>query len=1235
MRERINRLAKGIIDMEVPKLLIQPERIEEEVQAGEIVRKEVFVTSENGLHSKGLVYSTNSRVQVQNSSFGGLRNHISYEINTKYLECDDMVEGSFYLVTNGGEKEIPYSFRVQAGTSGRTLGQLRESRDFARMAREDYEMALRIFEYRDFVDVPFMQDMHIRAVYDGLKGHGNRYGQLEQFLIALGVKKPVKLEISELQRQYHGLDQTVDGEIVIKRSGWGYTPIQVNVNGSFIQVVKQALDERDFQDDVCKFPYRIDPAELHGGKNFGSIELETAYETLVVKIEASAVQSKMMAQDLIPEEDVDADNPAVKITLEDADRRGSRYLRYLLLRLDYEGGRYSAEVLHKQMLEELEHLRKVYGPSMELVLMEAELKLLMGREDEVSELLESCKAAVVNCRMEHPEYYCLYQYLMLQLNPDREKKVSFNRLLRKYVEEGKSGYLIFYLYTKCEEQHCYENPGEMLTRMKVMYSEGCHSPFLYQQALAVWNDAPQLLYGAGSFEMQVLYFGARRQLVTKVLAVKAAKLACLRIQAGTSGLHSVGDMDETAGVHRDHAAMMKSQQALWLRILKLLYEQYPDKEILEAICSLMIRGECREERDFPWYERAVKEQLSLTRLYEYFLYSLPADYKQLIPKEVLLYFSYDNELDRMSRAVLYANIIRYMKPDSTIYREYQKEMGRFAAEQVLQSRIDNHLAVIYDAMIYEGMVDVPVARVLPSLLKSYRISVKNPRMRQVVVRYEELLEEGVYPIYNGIAYVPVFSSRCCILFQDAYGNRYTDVSHIKTPVLEKPQLEKKCFEVYPKHPMLLMGACRGIVDKAVLCEEDLKVLEQALEQLRLHPLYRGILTARMIEYYQKPESAEAGDMEAAFLSVVEEVVLSYAQKKAYCEALIAHGYYKEAYELLDEYRCEIEPEKLACLCARMILNQLFDQDELLLGLAFRVFEGQLADSVILDYLCEHFNGTSDQMYRVLEKAVAEHVESYDLEERLLAQMLFSGETKEIDKVFSLYIKRKKAGGLLVKAYFTVKSAEYFLYEIPADESVFRYLESMVYGTLDKEKVSTIYLLALTKYYAGLGQLDEEQKALCQAMVDVLLEDGMIFAHYKDLEGKVRIPEDILDKGIIQYVGHKDSRVDLQIRICPQEEKFHSDEMKRVYQGIFIRQKVLFEGESLEYRIYEQMGDERILMDEGIVICDRKKEGSGKGRFQLLNEMSMCLKLKEEPRLKQAMEEYVKKTEVIEGLFDLL
>ena len=49
----------------------------------------------------------------------------------------------------------------------------------------------------------------------------------------------------------------------------------------------------------------------------------------------------------------------------------------------------------------------------------------------------------------------------------------------------------------------------------------------------------------------------------------------------------------------------------------------------------------------------------------------------------------------------------------------------------------------------------------------------------------------------------------------------------------------------------------------------------------------------------------------------------------------------------------------------------------------------------------------DRMYEVLIRGVEEHVETYDLEERLLAQMMFTGSTAQIDSVFQLYVNRKK------------------------------------------------------------------------------------------------------------------------------------------------------------------------------------------------------------------------------------
>ena len=58
--------------------------------------------------------------------------------------------------------------------AGKTLGDLKTAEDFLHVAENDMETALRLLEYPDFVEVPFMQDLHVRALYDGLKGHGSR-----------------------------------------------------------------------------------------------------------------------------------------------------------------------------------------------------------------------------------------------------------------------------------------------------------------------------------------------------------------------------------------------------------------------------------------------------------------------------------------------------------------------------------------------------------------------------------------------------------------------------------------------------------------------------------------------------------------------------------------------------------------------------------------------------------------------------------------------------------------------------------------------------------------------------------------------------------------------------------------------------------------------------------------------------------------------------------------------------
>lgn len=1204
MRERINRLAKGIIDSEVPVIKVTPKETTDVVRSGGATRRELVVTSENNLHIKGLAYSSNFRVRLLNGAFGGTYNHLVYEVNTSFLEDGDVIKGAFYLVTNGGEREVPYSFRVELSTSGKALSDLKTAEDFAATAKNDYETALRLFEYRDFYEAPFMKDLHVRALYGGLKGRPDRKKELEEFLTGLGVKEPVKLSADESEWRFDEPAGVIEECITVTRSCWGYVSLEVTADCDFIEIPVRNIGDQDFTDDICEIVYRIHPGRMHQGLNQGRIIITGIEERFVVPVTAMV-------------------NPGGGISAEDAYTKEA-VAAYLHLRLQKEAGEYEEAVLlvpadtdegdvpHNRMLRALDEIEEMKGQLEAIKLLRAEIYLSDGRESQAALLMDECREKILAERQEKLELYCYYQYLRLILQPDEYQKESLVRLLRKYLEENPDLHNLFLILLKLDRRMS-ENPGGALSMMRRQFEAGMRSPFLYLHACRLLSEEPDLIRSIGPFELQVLSFGARYGAAGKEFALAAARLTL------TS----------------------RHFNRLHYRALGRLYEKYPEKEILEAVCSILIRGESRSAESFKWYEKGIKEGISLTRLYEYYLYALPKDYRYLLPKEVLLYFSYGgSELDRHSRALLYKNVLVYLKESDPLYEAYERDIEKFATEQLFESRIGSNLAVIYEHMIYKDVIDLPMAKVLPSILRSYRVECKNVKMKYVIVCYEELQEEDAFLLDDGVAYVPLFSEHSILLFQDAFGNRYSTVPYEKTPVMDKPDLEARCFELYPDHPMLRLRACDEVLKRGIADEKEAEMLEDAMEDGRLQPLYQRLLLSRIIEYYQHiplqaaDEDSSGGD---TYLVRLDKRLLTKEERQGICETLISRNYIEEAFDMIREFGCEdIQSKRLLKLCTRMILKNLFDEDPLLLHLSYRVFLEGMSDSVILDYLCEHYNGLTNQMYRVLLQGISEHVETYDLEERLVAQMMFSGCTETIDRVFSLYMNKKKTSDNIVRAYFTIKSSEYFLEDKTPDDKVFAYLEGAVNSSADKERIPTIYLLALTKYYSELSSLEEEQKELLRSTTAVLLEAGLVFPYFKTLAKYVPMPEDIMDKAMIQYHSDRNARIDFEVRILPDEEEYHCEDIGRTYQGIFVKKKVLFEGEIMEYRISELEDGQWVLKKEGSVSCDAvSAAGDTESRFACLNEMSLCLSLKDEEGLKKRMREYLTKNVAAEELFPLM
>ena len=813
-------------------------------------------------------------------------------------------------------------------------------------------------------------------------------------------------------------------------------------------------------------------------------------------------------------------------------------------------------------------------------------------------------------REEQVELYCFYQYLRLEIKPSLQQKESLVRYIRKLLwEDGEVRPYLFLMLMKLDETMA-QNPLELYRSMASLFNQGCNSPFLYASACRLLEAHPDLFVRLGDFEIQALYLGVQKGIVSRATALKAAGLAL--------GL--------------------KHYRKLVERLFAKLYQTYEEQAVLEAVCSLLIKGDCKEKDAFVWYEKALEQGINLTRLYEYFLYSLPDDYGHLLPKEVLLYFSYDKDLDRHSRQVLYRNILEYMNPSAELYQNYTRHMEQFAMEQLFQSRISRSLAVIYEHMIYKDMIDSRVARVLPGILKSCRIRCGDSRMKYVIVRYEELEDEEAFLLENQTAYVPLFSERSVLLFQDAYGNRYLDVKHWKVSVMDRPELLAQCYEVYPDHPMLKLSECRDIVNRGVETDDQAALLEEIVTQMHLSPVFEGRLMQAVTDYYCRKASEDKdgdGVFNCAYLVQIDKKHMAARQRQQICETLISQNYMREAYNMIRDYGSQyISTPRLMKLCTKTILMNLFDQDDLLLGLSHQVFCQGCYDSVILDYLCEHFNGTVSQMYEVLIQGVREHVETYDLEERLLGQMLFTGCCDQMDSVFELYMKRKTTKEMVVKAYFTQKSVQYFLEEKDMDQRVFEYLKQAVGNTFDKDRMPTIYLLALTRYFSTLDKVEAGDAELLKTMTSLLLEEGLVFPYTRELSKHIPVPEDIMDKAMVEYRGKKDAHPELQVRILPEETGYHSEDIRRVYQGIFVKQKVLFEGETMEYRIYDYLDGHRRLAAEGQVECDHKLEGKENSRFACLNEMGAAIKDRDDSRLLNAMEDYLKKSAALGRLFPM-
>lgn len=1147
MRERIHQLAEGRTDITQPSLELLVTSIEETLAAGQNYRGDIRITSGNGLPLRGLIYSGDSRVVLLQDTFAGVSAYIPYEVQADQLEPGMELTGAFDLVYNGGETRIPYVFRVRPGAGGRE-GLPETLADYAKMTRENPQEAEELYEKRAFAASPWMEDMSLRAVYDGLRRSVKRGRLAEEFLIAAGEKERMEITVPQTSRSFTVGQRGISDSIRVTKKGWGALRFAVTADADWIRLDRLLFSEKDMEEDSCEIPYHLVYEEMHAGKNLGRITVTTDFAEYSIPVCAEKASEGAQGAARRRErrkEELEFMKTLLLVTAEKGDQTENlEYLQYCW-----------------------EEMTGDSAPTARQKLYRAAIGLWKEERDVSAMILEDASRQIQDGRREDVDAYCAFMYLTMRVSESWEQKEQLIKILRHFEELGQGSMFQTLLLLRLDEGAA-SRPREVLEKLTGYYRQGSRSPFLLLEITRIYNRYPDIVHQMDDITARVLLFAARHGFLSEEAAVYVASLAG----------------QERAGNPR------------FVRILKELYGAYPRDEILLGICSLLIKGECRDKEEFSWFSLGVSRDIRLTRLYDYYLYTVPEDREEPFPREIMLYFSYNSPRDLDSQRILYENLLKYYDDDRQILSSYREQMRNFVLRCAKGGLQDEHLALLYSRLLEVSDVDERLARSLPDILNACQISTDIPGFTEAIVVYGELEEEFSAPLRDGIAILPVYSDRCRILFSDGEGSRYAgEGARMKRLMKDTEALEKRCLELAPKHPMLRLKESRRILESVSRTEADLRVLKREVDAREFHRQYKREMTSCVVAAAVRRKPA----WEEEILSCIHYQGISREHRLQLTRILVELGRMTEAEKQVRRigYR-DLSLDILKKLVSTTIQNGLFTKDELLIDMCCYLAREGEADENVLEYLCTHYNSSSREMAPILLRAAREGLQLSDMPERLLGQMLFTGCTQQMDEVFAVYRKQDQVNPELVHAYFVVKCDGYFFRQQKPQEMVFRFVEEMLREENREQEVPEICILALVKYYAFKGELTEEETRLGTQLLQALLRKGRVFAWMKQLSGRIRLPEEIRCREWIEYHGAAGEHLELAIRILPEmkDQKERKLILPEVVRGIYVKPVLLFAGDELHWEIRRAGGE---VLDAG-TMKGLESPAADESRYACLN-----------------------------------
>ncbi|MDF2589231.1 MAG: hypothetical protein K0S41_3072 [Anaerocolumna sp.] len=1178
----MDRLAKGIFEYEKPNIVLSQEEIQITAYAGKTYTDSFTIRNSANTPIKGLLFSTNEQLQLKQTKFMDTLNTIEFCFHAVNMNPGENASGDICVVSDCGEIQIPFYVVVETPFIPSSIGKIKDLFNFTNLVKEDPVEAIKLFKSKEFIDVILKYETKYIPLYQSLLKSRSTIQGMDEFLIAIKKKLRVNISVEKTSLTYEVHKESFMDKVMLTKDNWGHAELHISTDAAFINLEKKIIWSDNFALNTYPLEFVLNPEQMRYGNNYGKIYITTAHQILVVEITCNRS----------------------KTNEEHYNQRSIQNYQYRLCDnyLSFRRNAISIDEYVNNANDILDNLSILDIKEKETYyLSKIHLLIISGKEVDAGKLLEEYKIKAEVIKFTDAIAYSGYLYLLALHNKNDisiEIAVQSIRDLFEKYNDYRLLWILLYLDKRYEK-----NKSLRLFDIKKKFLEGCHSPILYYEAATIYNEDPSLLHEISKFELQIVNWSIRNHYLSREAAMQFSYLA----------------------------NKQKAFDGLLHKCLVGIYETYELNEALVSICSLLIKGHQRGTRYFKWFSLGVENQLRITELHEYYMYSIDEANITELPQQILLYFIYNSNLSDRKKALLYSYIIKQKDNEPTIYGTYYKKIEAFAMKQLEIHNINRYLSTIYEDIIIQNGMDQQIAINLPFVMFRYELECKNSNIKGVYVTHKEKLSENYSTLQNGLAQIDIYTEDAEIILVDNQDNRYSaSIEYTLHKLMHWEDYIALLLPINSSHPMLVLNLFDKAISYQKFDQDSLSFRKGILEFEDINTVIKNQNILDLIFYYY---DNFAGELSETYLTKIDLLEINGTDRKKVIELFILSDMYDMAWNSVKRYGfVGIGLSQLTKLCT-FLIHKLDSEDEnfnLLIQLAFYIFKAGKYNEDILKILLNHFTGTTVEMFELWKVANSFELEILKFEERLLAQMLFA-ESYLVNSL-SVFIHYYKHGtsNKIIKAFLSFYAFKYVIFD--------QVIQPELFDLMKKEiafEENEVCMLALLKSYANKDNLTENELDFIDYNVHKYINKGFFLPFFTNFSKYIVLPARLVDKYYIEYITNPKHKVTIHYRLESKNSdiEFTSELMKNVYHGIHMKEFILFYNESIQYYITEEDEEEQTTITESVSVqLDQEMMLDEDTRYNHINFMLTAMDMQDDKSLVDSMSNYIKTSYTIKKLF---